>query len=206
MKNGDFICPFFDVETPIVDSLNPTRYVNMGKRIGVLGPFGGIWDYISLSHTIKTEDNISYTTIEPIEQLPIKATKIIAPGIPEHEDGVVNPFVSFNNLTEIQKTFGDISTNYMYINNCEHLRARQTLFAEATMSPQNILNIVLPNTIHDAEYNPLGNVICSLSNGKWIVPVINKTDSHYTVEHHECDEGPGIALNIMNVMKDLVLQ
>ena len=187
MKNGDFICPFFDVETPIVDSLNPTRYVNMGKRIGVLGPFGGIWDYISLSHTIKTEDNISYTTIEPIEQLPIKATKIIAPGIPEHEDGVVNPFVSFNNLTEIQKSFGDVSTNYMYINNCE-----------TTMSPQNILNIVLPNTIHDAEYNPLGNVICSLSHGKWIVPVINKTDSHYTVEHHECDEGPGIAITIIS--------
>ena len=136
------------------------EYVNTGNKVGVLfysnteaHEFIQEWQ----SRTTYTS-MFGFDIIEPIEQLPIKATRIIAPGIPEHEDGVVNPFVSFNNLTEIQKSFGDISTNYMYINNCD-----------ATMSPQNILNIVLPNTIHDAEYNPLGNVISSLSNGKWTI-------------------------------------
>ena len=77
---------------------------------------------------------------------------LIHPGIPKHEHGVEDPFISFDSLTEIKKTFGELQTNYMYVNNCDK-----------TMEPQDVLNIVLSTSIHDAEMNPIGNVISSLT-------------------------------------------
>ena len=72
----------------------------------------------------------------------------------------------------------------MYVNNCDK-----------TMEPQDVLNIVLSTSIHDAEMNPIGNVISSLTDAQmWKIPVINKTDSGFRLSYEFCEEGPGIAI------------
>ena len=166
------------------------KYENTADKLGILfdSEIEALTYIDSMHKGSKFTPSFVRRIIEPIEQLPIKATKIIAPGIPTHEKGIDTFNVEYHNTKVIKTTVNDKSVNYLYFVNIPELHS----------TDQPLFNFMLPLTMVDNEQNPFNATQSSLlSNGKFNVPVFihNEDSTSFTLSFTEMSEGPGIAID-----------
>ena len=166
------------------------KYENTADKLGILfdSEVEALTYIDSMHKGSKFTPSFVRRTIEPKEDLPIKATKIISPRIPINETGVDVLNIEYSNTKLITKTINEKSVNYLYFINIPELPKHE----------QHLLHFMLPLSMVDSSQNPFKTTYSVfLSNGKFNVPVFmpnEDSNTTFNLTFTEFSEGPGIYL------------